>query len=66
MSPHKLRYRKYKSFEKVWFLKDVSNLPEKKKLYRMEKSVSQSVEQIRSMEIKSNSVNNKPFVTKTL
>ena len=27
--PNKLRYRKYKSFDKTEFLKDVSNLPEK-------------------------------------
>ena len=44
MSTHKLHYCKYKSFEKIGLLKDVSNLPEKKKLCRMEKSVSQSVE----------------------
>ena len=29
MPPNKLRYRKYKSFDKIGFLKDVSNLPEK-------------------------------------
>ena len=29
MSPNKLRYRKYKSFDKIRFLKDVSKLPEK-------------------------------------
>ena len=29
MPPNKLRYRKYKSLDKVRFLKDVSNLTEK-------------------------------------
>ena len=29
MPPNKLRYRKYKSFDKIRFLKDVSKLPEK-------------------------------------
>ena len=29
MQPNKLSYRKYKSFDKIKFLKDASNLPEK-------------------------------------
>ena len=29
MPPNKLRYRKYKSFDKIRFLKNVSNLPTK-------------------------------------
>ena len=29
MPPNKLHYRKYKSFDKMRFLKDVPNLPEK-------------------------------------
>ena len=44
MPPNKLRCQKYKSFDKIGFLKDVSNLPKKNELHRMIKSVSQSVE----------------------
>ena len=44
MPPNKLRYRKYKLFDKTMFSKDISNLPEKNKLHTMEKSVSQGVE----------------------
>ena len=31
MPPNKLRYRKFKSFDKIRFFKDVSNLPEKRR-----------------------------------
>ena len=34
MPPNKLRCRKYKSFDKIEFLKDVSNLLKKKTNYR--------------------------------
>ena len=32
MPPNKLRYRKYKLFDKTMFSKDISNLPEKKQI----------------------------------
>ena len=41
MLPKKLHYRKYKSFDKIRFLKNVSNLPEKTNYAEWEISFSQ-------------------------
>ena len=66
MLPNKLSYRKYKSFDKIGFLKDVFNLPEKNKLHRMGKSVFRVLNKHAPLKSKVISGNNKTFVTKTL
>ena len=65
MLSNKLLYRKYKSFDKIRFLKDVSNLIEKTNYTGWENQFLRVFNKHTPMKSKIIRGNNKPFVTKT-
>ena len=66
MPPNKCRYRKYKWFDKIRFLKDVSNLPEKANYTEEENHFLRVLNKHALLKSKVISGNSKHFVTKTL
>ena len=62
----KLRYRKYKSFSKIEFLKDDSNLPEKTNYAEWENQLLRILNKHAPLKSKVIRGNNKFFATKTL
>ena len=64
MPPNKLRYRKYKSFDKIRFLKDISNLPEKTNYTELENQFLRVLNKHTPLKSKVIRGNNKSFVTK--
>ena len=66
MPPNKLRYRKYNSFDKIRFLKNVSSLREKTNYTEWENQFFRVLNRHAPLKLKEISRNNKPFVTKTL
>ena len=66
MPPNKLCYRYYKSFDKIGFLKDVSDLPEKTNYTEWENQFLRLLNKHALLKRKLIRGNNKPFLTKTL
>ena len=64
--PNKFRYRKYKWFDKIRFLKDVSNLPEKANCTEEENHFLRVLNKHALLKSKVIRGNSKHFVTKTL
>ena len=66
MPPNKLCYRKYKSFDKIRFLKDISNLPERTNYPEWENQFLKVLNKHAPLKSKVITGNNKLFVTKTV
>ena len=66
MPPNDLRYRKYKSFDKIKFLKNVSNLPERTNYSQWENQFLRVLNKHAPLKSKVIRGNTNPFVRKTL
>ena len=66
MPSNKLRCRKYKLFDKVRFLKDISNLPEKTNYTEWENQFLRVLNRYAPLKSKVVRGNNKRFLIKTL